>query len=219
MSINDAFSACAFSALTLLVGRQEGHPACKKLSGGVLAWLSVWSEVQTCMWPSWCHCHLLSLASVKSRLVIAYWYLVAPDKGPLNRLCYIIESLSFIAVLVGVYVLLMSGALLAVTVTGAERSRWPRDHVSWVLWQQDCQRLRWQHTESLVGCQWQGSVICHCIVLLRQRMILPFVGFLIPIPCIHIGRTICTFVLCLFCYWFIVKCFYYQALIMSLIFI
>ena len=35
--------ACAFSALTLLVGRQEGHPACKKLSSGVLAWLSVWS--------------------------------------------------------------------------------------------------------------------------------------------------------------------------------
>ena len=42
----------AFSALTLLVGRQEGHPACKKLSGGVLAWLSVSSEVQTCIWPS-----------------------------------------------------------------------------------------------------------------------------------------------------------------------
>jgi len=37
----------AFSALTLLVGRQEGHPACKKL-----AWLSVWSKVQTCIWPS-----------------------------------------------------------------------------------------------------------------------------------------------------------------------
>jgi len=42
----------AFSALTLLAGRQEGHLACKKLSGGVLAWLSVWSEVQTCIWPS-----------------------------------------------------------------------------------------------------------------------------------------------------------------------
>jgi len=55
------------SALTLLVGRQEGHPACKKLSGGVLAWLSVWSEAQTCIWPSWCNCHSLSLASVKSR--------------------------------------------------------------------------------------------------------------------------------------------------------
>jgi len=34
-----------FSALRLLVGRQEGHPACKKLSSGVLAWLPVWSEV------------------------------------------------------------------------------------------------------------------------------------------------------------------------------
>jgi len=42
----------AFSALTLLVGQQEGHPACKKLSGEMLAWLSVWSEVQTCIWPS-----------------------------------------------------------------------------------------------------------------------------------------------------------------------
>jgi len=28
---------CAFSALTLLVWRQEGHLACKKLSGGMLA--------------------------------------------------------------------------------------------------------------------------------------------------------------------------------------
>ena len=67
---------------------QEGHPACKKnLSGGVLAWLSVWSEMQTCIWPSWCHCHSLSLASVKSRLVLPFWYqltLVVPNKGPLN---------------------------------------------------------------------------------------------------------------------------------------
>jgi len=30
----------AFSALMLLVGRQEGHPTCKKLSGGMLVWLS-----------------------------------------------------------------------------------------------------------------------------------------------------------------------------------
>ena len=78
---------CAFSALTLLVGRQEGHPACKKLSGGVLAWLSVWSEVQTCIWPSWCHCHSLSLAPVKSRLVLPFWYRlnqVVQEKRPLN---------------------------------------------------------------------------------------------------------------------------------------
>ena len=47
-----ALSLISFRALTLLVGRQEGHPVCKKLSGGVLAWLSVWSEVQTCIWPS-----------------------------------------------------------------------------------------------------------------------------------------------------------------------
>jgi len=33
------FGFSAFSALTLLVGQQEGHLAC----GGVLAWLSVWS--------------------------------------------------------------------------------------------------------------------------------------------------------------------------------
>jgi len=46
------FGQCAFSALTLLVWWQEGHLACKKQSGGVLAWLSVWSEVQTCIWPS-----------------------------------------------------------------------------------------------------------------------------------------------------------------------
>ena len=77
----------AFSALTQLVGRQEGHPACKKLSGGLLAWLSIWSEVQTCIWPSWCHCHSLSRASVKSRLVLPLWYRltrVVPEKGPLN---------------------------------------------------------------------------------------------------------------------------------------
>ena len=74
-------------ALTLLVGRQEGHPACKKVSGGVLAWLSVWSEVQTCVWPSWWHGHSLSLASVKSGLVVPFWYRltrVVREKGPLN---------------------------------------------------------------------------------------------------------------------------------------
>ena len=34
----------AFSALTLLVGRQEGHPACKKLSGG--CWRGNMSEAR-----------------------------------------------------------------------------------------------------------------------------------------------------------------------------
>jgi len=65
---------------------------CYFLSGGVLAWLSVWSEVHTCIWPSWCHCHSVSLVPVKSRLVLPLWYWltrVVPDKGPLNLcVCY-----------------------------------------------------------------------------------------------------------------------------------
>ena len=71
-----------YSALTLLVGWQVGHPACKKLSGRVLAWLSVWSNVQTC--------HSLSLASVKSRLVLPFWYRltwVVPEKRAVKRVC------------------------------------------------------------------------------------------------------------------------------------
>jgi len=39
----------AFSALTLLVGRQEGHPAYKKLSAGMVICLG---EVLICIWPS-----------------------------------------------------------------------------------------------------------------------------------------------------------------------
>jgi len=50
--ITTAITNNPFSALTLLVGQQEGRPACKKLSGGVLAWLFVWSEVQACICPA-----------------------------------------------------------------------------------------------------------------------------------------------------------------------
>ena len=73
-------SSFAFSALTLLVGRQEGHPACKKLSGGVLTWLSVWSEVQTCigLWPSWCHCHS---PCCFSKIQIGFTFLVPAHLG------------------------------------------------------------------------------------------------------------------------------------------
>jgi len=42
----------AFSDLMLLVRQQEGHPACKKLSGGVLAWLSIWGEVKITYGPA-----------------------------------------------------------------------------------------------------------------------------------------------------------------------
>ena len=38
-----------FDAVGWAAGRAS---RCKKQSGGVLAWLSVWSKVQTCIWPS-----------------------------------------------------------------------------------------------------------------------------------------------------------------------
>jgi len=69
------------------LGGRKGIRPVKKLGGGVLAWLSVWSEMQTCIWPSSCHCHSLSHASVKSRLVLPFWYRLTRavlDKGPLN---------------------------------------------------------------------------------------------------------------------------------------
>ena len=69
------------------LGGRKGIRPVKNLSSEVLAWLSVWSEVQTCIWPSWYQCRSLSLAPVKSRLVLPFWYRltwVIPDKGLLN---------------------------------------------------------------------------------------------------------------------------------------
>ena len=73
------------------LGGRKGIQPVKNLSGGGLAWLSVWSKMQTCILPSWCHCHSLSLASVKSRLVLPFWYRltrVVSEKGPLNVCCH-----------------------------------------------------------------------------------------------------------------------------------
>ena len=79
--------------LTLLVRQQEGYPAYKKLSGGVLAWLSgARCRLAECIWPSCCHCHSLSLASIKFRLVLPFWYWltwVFPEKGLLNGCAYV----------------------------------------------------------------------------------------------------------------------------------
>ena len=62
----------AYSALTLLVGRQS--------SDEVLVWLSVWSEVRIVyVWSSWCHCHPKTpsfLVSFKSGLVSSFLYRV-----------------------------------------------------------------------------------------------------------------------------------------------
>jgi len=57
-----------FSALMLLVGWQEGHPVCKKLSGGVLAWFLSGARCRLAYGPSDATA-THSLASVKSRFV------------------------------------------------------------------------------------------------------------------------------------------------------
>ena len=75
----------AFSALTLLVGRQEGHPACKKLG----CWYGYLRGAR-CIWPSWCHCHSLSLASVNSRLVFTFLVPADPEsprRRAVKRVC------------------------------------------------------------------------------------------------------------------------------------
>jgi len=77
----------AFSALTLLVGRQEGHPACKKTQwcgAGVVVCLERGADLHMAqLMPL----PLTALASVKSRLVLPFWHRltrVVPERGPLN---------------------------------------------------------------------------------------------------------------------------------------
>ena len=68
------------------------RPSCRSpiaVASGFIASTApvIWSEVQACTWPSCCHCHSLSLASVISRLVLPFWYWltrIVPDEGPLN---------------------------------------------------------------------------------------------------------------------------------------
>ena len=69
-------SFSSFSALTLLVGRQEGHLACKRLSGEVLAWLSVWSEVHMVQWMP-----LPLTVSCFSKILIGFTFLVPAHAG------------------------------------------------------------------------------------------------------------------------------------------
>ena len=70
----------------LLVGRQEGHPACKKLSGGVLAWLSG-VRCRLAYGPADAtHCLLLQWNQTGfTFLVLAHPG--SPGKGPLMGVC------------------------------------------------------------------------------------------------------------------------------------
>jgi len=70
----------AFSALTLLGGHQEEHPACKKLSSEVLAWLSVWSMVHmSCIWSSWCRCHSIIPCFIKIQIDLTFLVPAYPE--------------------------------------------------------------------------------------------------------------------------------------------
>jgi len=74
----------SFSALTLLVGRQEGHLACKKLSGGVLAWrLELGADLHMAQLMP-----LPLTVSCFSKIQIGFTFLVPAylgmEKGPLN---------------------------------------------------------------------------------------------------------------------------------------
>jgi len=58
----------------------------------MLAWLSVRGEVKICIWPSWCHCHSLSLNPVNPDWFLLFWYRltqVVPDKWLLNKCVYV----------------------------------------------------------------------------------------------------------------------------------
>jgi len=78
-------TSVAFSALTLLAGRQEGHLACKKIwgDGGAGHWL-VRMECRPATW-SVCLPRLISPCTIKSRSsLLAPLTWVVPEKGPEN---------------------------------------------------------------------------------------------------------------------------------------
>jgi len=132
-----------FSALTLLVGQQEGHQACKKLE----SWLSVWSEVQACTRPSWCHCHSLSLASVKSRLVSPFWYRftwVVSDKGPLNG-CVCVCVLTHVSFFFTFFLFISSLTYLCFEWLGETAPKWP------ILYRVGCKTTTWSVRQCVCG--------------------------------------------------------------------
>ena len=93
------------SALTLLIGWQEGHPVCKNewLDAGVVFCLGQGADLHMA------HLMLLPFTvsrSSKSRFVLPSWYQltrVVPDKGPLNvvvaYLVHLLKSLLWLLVI------------------------------------------------------------------------------------------------------------------------
>ena len=87
---------CAFSALTLLVGRQEGHPACKKTE-----W---WGACVAICLERGADLYMAQLMALpltvscfsKIQIGLPFWYRltwVVPEKGPLNgRVCVFVST-------------------------------------------------------------------------------------------------------------------------------
>jgi len=72
-----------FDAVGWAAGRASGL---QKLSGGVLAWLSAWGEVQICIWRL--ADAIATLAPMNPDWFLPFWYWftqVVQNKGPLNR--------------------------------------------------------------------------------------------------------------------------------------
>jgi len=83
----DKDCACAFSALTLLVGRQEGHPACRKMGDGGGGHCLIRMEWLPAGW-SVCLPLLIFPCTIKSRSsLLAPAHLGGPGKGAVKRLC------------------------------------------------------------------------------------------------------------------------------------
>ena len=75
------FLLSAFSALTLLVGRQEGHPACKKQSGGVMViCLERGADLHMAQLMS-----LLLTVSCSSKIQIGFTFLVPAHPGCVGK--------------------------------------------------------------------------------------------------------------------------------------
>jgi len=75
----------------ILAGRPSGLQ--KDLSDEVLAWLSVWSEVQMiCIWSNSCHCHPIISCFIKIQIgltLLVPAYPGCPEKRPLNGCLFV----------------------------------------------------------------------------------------------------------------------------------
>ena len=80
-----SFCLQCFDAVGWAAGRASGLEKNEWWGTGVVI-LSVWSKVQTCIWPSWCHCYSLSPASVKRAVKCVCVPHVPENRGTRQRI-------------------------------------------------------------------------------------------------------------------------------------